>query len=524
MAANAATARALRALPSRTGELSGMASTPAARAAALNVPGVAEAAAALRAGGSPRDTLRALVDASRRLTAAGARAAADFALPPDGPLATRVHSEVYTHLRYKARRLADGGFLGNGTFASSTLLGPRGTGKSVAMRTFAAVAQLSYPSVVPVVVDFAAERGPASRALADVVVEALNEAGVPAPIGGGVGGAVDALAAAGKSALLLVDELDALYAEGRADFASRAVDTLWCLLALGNNPRGRIATVLCGSSATLTELVTANAKTNPAMRERFPLLQYAPNLNGQKFRSQRMWADGPTSLAAVGDIMLRPLSGPALAAAERRVVCVTAFVAGATARSVLRFRERFDGDPGSLERVAEIVGGLREQDVTQQAEARVTLEPDGALARTFDAICDALWKRNAPLMGRLVDRRTGAVAFDAVADGAWAAEFHPLSWDNVASVLKKRGLDPARAYADVAHLADRDYIAIAGDPSAIYPFSLWSLACSRSGAGTRRGAMEAFASAIHANLPSLGTLAQNLANGVLLWNTINGLR
>jgi hypothetical protein len=460
------------------------------------------AEAILRSGVRSASDVSAIVDAASK--AGLPQLAPD--LPVGGVYTGVAQHDLYSVLYGIGATLATGGFRGHGDAASKTLLGPRGIGKTTALRAYAAVAPLFQPALVPVYVSYivtGANRGGASTVTATVdrdsyymtrnsllvmVADALAVHGIR--VRPELDSIVDGLAAHGKYALLLLDEMDKFY-ESQGDpahkdnYAARFCverQTLSELASLGNDARGRVAALLCGSSSLLSDLVTTNLRGTPGAIDDFPVLRVAINLNGQKFRTTRLTYSPPTDYGAVASMLQYsytqersgtvPLGSTGHSGDRVRfdaIVNAVLFCAGATARNVDRLIT-----PRAL-LTARDLNALLMDDESAQAERTLKRAASKAL---YEGIMRALTVKNAALLNSLAPTPNGALSFDAVTSGNWQHTFDPLSWEEVCAIGHSHGI-PDVAY-EVAHLSDRDYIAY-GDgtegahPSAVYPYTLLQL-------------------------------------------------
>lgn len=420
-------------------------------------------------------------------------------VPPrlEGVYAGVAQHDLYNVLYDTGATLAAGGFRGHGDAASKTLWGPRGIGKSTALRAYAAVAPLFQPSLVPIYISYigsSTSKGGAvvdrssyvtSNSLLVVVADALAVHGIH--VRPDVDSVVDGLAAHGKYALLLLDEVDKFY-ESQGDpahgdnYAARfSVErqTLGELATLGNDARGRIAALLCGSSSLFGDLVTTNLRSTPGAIDDFPVLRVAININGQKFRTTRLTYSSPIDFEAVASMLRQPYAQVHRDAAPPdskmhsgdrvrfdAIVNAVLFCAGATARNVTRL---------ITPKVPLTAADLTALLVDESPQAGRTLQRP-ASKLLYDGILRALADKNAALLYSLATTPGGVLSFDAVTDGGWRTAFQPLTWDEVSYI----GRDiPDLAY-EVAHLFDRDYIAYgdgmdAGHPCAVYPYTVLQL-------------------------------------------------
>lgn len=209
-------------------------------------------------------------------------------LPTGGVYHSRAQQELYEVLFSVSSTLATGAYRSKGTLASKTLRGPRGTGKSTAMTAFATVAPLFLPDLIPVYVNYigmddSAAGGYMRRySVLVMVADALAVHGIhAAPTQDGI---VAALERHDKYVLLLLDEVDKLYesqGDVRVDSSNPSLrfavelQTLGQLASLGDDPRGRLAVLLCGSSSLLGDLITTNLRSVSGSMVDYPVLQVA---------------------------------------------------------------------------------------------------------------------------------------------------------------------------------------------------------------------------------------------------------
>lgn len=445
-----------------------------------------QAAAILRSGVRSATDVSVIVDA---VSTSKRPAQLDEDLPVDGVYAGVTQYDLYNILFSTGATLAAGGYHGHGDAASKTLLGPRGIGKTTALRAYAAVAPLFEPALVPIYITFigngtgkdgASYMGRSS--VLEMAADALAVYGIF--VSGSLDSIVDGLTRHNKYALLLLDEVDKFYeSQGIArhgdNYAARfSVErqTLGELASMGNDARGRLAVLLCGSSSLLGDLVTTNLRGLPEATEAFPVLRVAININGQKFRTTRLTYSPPTDFTAVATMMRQPGAlglgsvqsgsngdGARLAA----IVNAVLFCTGATARNVSRL---------TSPKVPLAVPDLSALLVNESPQAGRTLQrPISKML--YNGIMRDLAAKNSALLTGLVGQPNGALNFAAVTDGEWRHKFQPLTWSEVCSIAQ----DVPDLPFEVAYLFDRDYIAYGdgvtagGLPRTVYPYTLLQL-------------------------------------------------
>jgi hypothetical protein len=250
--------------------------------------------------------------------------------------------------------------------------------------------------------------------------------------------------------------------------------TLGQLASLGDDSRGRLAVLLCGSSSLLGDLVTTNLRSVKNAIKVYPVLEVAPDLNGQKFRARRLVYSPPTDRSAVKSMLQRPFIDAAGLNAQTRsrpkfdsIVNSVLFCAGATARSV----ERIITPTVPLTHAE-----LLELFVDESPQASQMLKRPGSQA-LWDAIMKALYDSNESLLSGLATR--GVVDYDAVASGEWYSMFNPLMWADVLAVGRNVPTEHDVEF-EILRLFDRDYIAFgdgvgSGNPYAVYPCTIMQL-------------------------------------------------
>ena len=183
-----------------------------------------------------------------------AKFAAAHGLPPakEGLFVTSAQQDLMCTLIDMTCRLSQSGFYSHGDQASCVVHGPRGIGKSATLNTFAAVVPLLLPNVVPIYVSYLSPRM-VYRSPNSVVVGKLMEAGFDMRQERDLDTIATALEKERKFALLLLDEVENLYA-ARLPWWSRfstfgALETVQTLAELGDHRSGRFSTICVGRLA-----------------------------------------------------------------------------------------------------------------------------------------------------------------------------------------------------------------------------------------------------------------------------------
>lgn len=340
------------------------------------------------------------------------------------------------------------------------MVGPSGIGKTFAMKTFSAAASQILPSVVSIYISLnctLADASPlATKSLMVVLNDELGRVGARVDPSGGLLGAqiVRNLTEKGLFVQLLVDDLDQLY---RANVAVTplAVQTLHDLSYLGNQPSGRVAIMLCGSSWVLQDLLSSTPREPDNLRA-FPLLTTgAIRLDAARFELKRVSAVLPTNLSAVASIV-----GVDTPIEHMPFLRAVAFLSGCTARMVERL--------------------LKDNHYPLSGSSAVV---SGEISHLRDRIYVKLLKKDKAVCDRLFKHKTAEQAAMHVLSVDWERRLQPLEYCEVQAIWHKmvRNRVVARDRADLwrclMQLADMNCIVIddrAG--KVVYPSSLLALA------------------------------------------------
>lgn len=145
-----------------------------------------------------------------------------------------------------------------------------------------------------------------------------------------------------KRVILLIDELDKFY-EVSPDYYHwypTLTKTQGRLAKIGDDRCSIFAAILCGSSAHISTLVSANGKDDPAFVKDFPLVKISINLNGTKFRTRRIYSTTPVELSTVSNILFQ---AEPVTTANIKIVRSVAFITGGVAREIKRLAKIPEG-------------------------------------------------------------------------------------------------------------------------------------------------------------------------------------
>jgi hypothetical protein len=352
-------------------------------------------------------------------------------------------------------------FEGHATGHSCVIYGPRGAGKTEALKRIAVAAALRHPSLRVVYVNARGMRdrnhplaahgglsglleqtlwhaaphasaagGPAARVGATTSVPAAAGACVAgtAAGGGGLAGVLERLCASNEHALVIVDGFDGLYeTDSDAAFA-----TLEELARLSDTALGRTAVVCVSSSSCAGALVRGGrelAGSGKMSLFRLAASRFLSDMNGSKLRTVRMPALPPFLASAVA-----PFCHDTAPEGTLRVV---AFALGSNARAL-----HHGTLPSTAPRVPPRDGDLSDALLTTgYAFPCVAAYPQAAefLRRLYTALAE----RNHHLLQRVLDPGAPSslpllqrIDVDAVRRIDWASEFVPLQPALVRSIAR----------------------------------------------------------------------------------------
>lgn len=386
---------------------------------------------------------------------------------------TRAHVGIYDILLDHAHSLSGNKYFRRLGECSATLVGAKGIGKTSSLKAFVQLCPRVVPNLFTIYVNYnnVITSGQEFRlSLISIVILRLRLLDVPIPEcreqeKSPKDNLLGFLLSNKLKVLILVDELDQLYKN--CDDVS--LHTLHDLAALGNQPTGTISVLVCGSSAMMEALITCNADVN--VRLEFPLLNKgAPNLNGTKYLTKRVYTTLPTDLDAVAS-----MTGTETSAANKPWLRFVAFAGGCSARAT-----------GRILADSSVSGALLRG-----------LSPDAALSghntlATSDlchlraGILAKIYEKNENLMNDLFDAGTCVLNMNNIATVPWEDRFESLSFEEVRDVwkllIKNKAVPEDNSdnlVYNLYHLSDRCWLTLSGvsssAPQVIYPYSLFHL-------------------------------------------------
>lgn len=375
------------------------------------------------------------------------------------------HKKMYSWLRSKADSLVSKvpqqNYKDKEGSCSSSIVGAKGIGKSTMMRAFTSFLPFLYSEIIPIYISYnnslATESMVLKKSLMNVIKDILHSHhGFPKNEEGGDRLEIS-LEKHNKYVMLFVDELDQLYRIAKDDQVySNSKTSLHDLAYLGNTRSGRIVTILCGSSALLSHLITCNIDIED--RPSFPLSQVV-NLNGTKYLPWKLERSLPTDLDLIGTIC--PDYKDNLV--SKRIL---AFFSGCTPRYVERLLQK-DVDPTSIESLS--------SDENFGSSNTLRLEN---LRKVWFRILDALAKKNEELLTSLIVDQN--LPFTAIGTINWETNLKSLSYDEVRILLEE--LQDKQVLNHLLHLTDRSYLMLSGvehgAPCFVYPGTMMML-CKR---------------------------------------------
>ena len=404
--------------------------------------------------------------------------AAEFKLPliRKRVIKARAQRELLEHMLLFTSALVSGQMNGSG-LAGKTIVGAKGIGKSTAAQNFVSLVEAIFPGVIGIFVNLegvtTGEAHFSKKSLFGNLIDFLEDEREIKLDAKSLGVRkfdsaetifMKYLESTNQYIFIFIDELDEFYVNKETPIY---IQTLQELQLLGNSDAGRIGTILCGSSAYLTDLITANR--NSYMTERFKLLQGAvPNLNGSKFKTERVYSNLPTDLLTVEAILAQRLSASGSQTESLQRARAVAFFSGSTVRTV--------------EREFFTVSGHSDRSMHSGTLTTKLMEKETKLL--FELIMKALIEINKHLLEKF--KLTQDDFINVVSSTPWEQELRPVSWSMiealwpaVRSAYPNSTTDADALATMVLHLSDTSWICpdgvVAGHPLNVFPKTMCGL-------------------------------------------------
>lgn len=208
-------------------------------------------------------------------------------LPKDSPLKmlfpalTPSKKMMLSMLMSRVKKLDMGYHFGSGN-NSTLLLGPKGIGKTVGLRSFTIAISSICPQMCTLFIEFNDNKLKSpSEYLYEEFIRRFPEERLKKHEEYTMTDILLLYKEKNQKLFVILDELDEIYTVND-DFRRKILGDI---AVLGSNNIGINYVVACGSSSVLPLLVNRNAIGNPRIKEEFPLVAQCPNLNGTKFPS-----------------------------------------------------------------------------------------------------------------------------------------------------------------------------------------------------------------------------------------------
>jgi len=408
---------------------------------------------------------------------------------------TRSHEEMTEGLLTMAASLQRRSFVYTTGSHARTLRAPKGEGKTTMLRAFAAVCGSAFPSVIPVYISYLSVEKTeelrtksvqeiVERCLCERDVLTLDELSLAKDRAVAI---QDALQRSGKQLFLLVDEVDELY---RIDKnlklfqAQLANSSMLQLSDFGTQTSGNIAVVICGSTVSLSRLVSCNV--SEALLREFPNLHGAPHLNGTKYLAWRVHSAPGVDLGVAMAVLAskRDIHG------DIALARVAAFWGGSNARVL-------DNVVGSeLSAKAGLEAIPFRKDEAQKRMSSIT-------GKFANALLQRMWKDNRALLSTMWDEKAATFNVERIKTVDWEVKFKPLTaavtdrlWQSVA--VPSDGV----VFEAINELQDLSYISLGLDRR-VYPAALSHLFLHRISDGIVELLLKNWEASVSVSLPGL---------------------
>jgi hypothetical protein len=385
---------------------------------------------------------------------------------------TKTQQQILSLLWSQVNNLCEGKYTGTQGVFATTMVGAKGIGKTATLKLFNATAKYEFQNLIELYINMSnvlLKGCPMQEhSIFTILANELNRIGINIEENADMPMLAQRVIAALKKAdvylHLCVDELDQLYKIDGVLYPS-IVQSLHDLVYMGNQPSGRIAVLVCASSALIENLITTNA--DERLRDEFVLLKSgATNLNGNKYITKRVYSTTPVDLDAVSKILDMPFNEQ-----NKPYLRLVTYASGCSARNVERVIK--DSNPEhDLLGVAIPENSLSGGNTTASAGRYLLWNKIlKQLKKRNQRLCDEIFPVNASVKEIIQN----------ILSIAWEDRFTPLCYDDIHKIwlklVKNNHVDSTENLANnILHLADRNWITFDGlrnsRPHRIFPFAI----------------------------------------------------
>jgi hypothetical protein len=389
---------------------------------------------------------------------------------------TKTQQQIFSILWSQVDNLCKGNYKDTHGLCATTVVGAKGIGKTATLKIFNGTAKYAFENLIELYIsmDNILLKGCPiqENSILDIVANEMERIGITVEedevrlpmLGQRV---IAALNKAGVYLHICVDELDQAY-KVNGELYPAVVRSLHDLVYLGNQPSGRVAVLVCGSSALIENLITTDA--DERLRDEFVLLKTgAINLNCNKYITKRVYSTTPVDLDVVAKILDLPFDEN-----NKPYLRLVAYSSGCSARNVERVMKNCNPEHdllGVATPEKSLSGGN-----TTASEGRFLLWSKilKQLKKKNNILCTEIFPINASIQ----------TVIQNIVSVAWEDRFMPLDFEEVhriwSKLMRKNLVDASENLVyNILHLADHNWITFDGvrnsRPHRIFSFAMASL-------------------------------------------------
>jgi len=348
-------------------------------------------------------------------------------------IATRSKGEIMCFVMDMANNLVKGMFTQEVGPASKVLVGTKGVGKTNTLKRACILVASKHKDVIVVYHEYA-ETQDVTTPLELLQRGIADRLGCWARARASTIAAIEQLLRIHKlRVMLILDEVESIYCAHEADAQRVARQAIDNLLALGSNPSGRFATILCGSSVALPRLLSGKEVKTYALSKTQPA-----NLNESKFLSMHV------SQPALRDEEVTSILKHYLGDVNANLRNVYTFFLSPNLRRLREYKTNH---------VLYFRAILQDEFDTRAAD---TLDEDNALIRRINS---CLWENNKQMFAGVIE------------DGALSVpKVHAVNWAKMKPMVVQKW-DSMEELANVQHLVDNGWFLASSNLLSIWPLT-----------------------------------------------------